>query len=249
MKIAAVMVAGLVAAMTVACTSAPSEDVATGEGAASAGSNLHTPQPGSAERTAFFEGLRREFDRQVESNPAVGTKDVEFDVSGNGIFRVATRNGVTWGFMAGDAVKPGTREPFDFSKAPESVKYSAMDEEGNVNNHVIAIMKMNPNGSWDIANVRGYPELYFAPGDVAWVDLPCTSGLPFGLLEGAAASQAECSSSAKCEETENSLTKVPAANLGDVIRDFTELDGAAQVTTTPDGPGTFTVTARVTVCK
>jgi hypothetical protein len=239
-----VLLAGLVA-----CSAGGGdEDVASGEGAATAAAGVHTPAPGSPERTAFFEGVRREFDRRVQSNPAPGTKDVEFDVSGDGILRLASRDGVMWGFMAGKAVKPGTRDAFDFSHAPESVKAEAEDEDGKVDNRVYAIVKQNPNGTWDVANLRGYPELYFALTDVPWQDLPCTSRVPFGILEGATASQAECAGAPKCHDEEQALTKVPAANLGEIVKGFSD-DGATQVTTTSDGAGTFTVSARFSVCK
>lgn len=239
---------GLVAVSAIACSAESGEDVANSEGAATTGAGVHTPAPGTPERTAFFEGVRKEFDRRVKSNPAPGTKDVEFDVSGDGILRLASRDGVMWGFMAGKAVKPGTREAFDYSHAPDEVKLEAQDEEGHVDNRVYAIMKQNPNGTWEVANVRGYPELYFALTDVPWVDLPCTKGVAFGILEGGAASQAECAGAPKCHDEVNELTKVPASELGNIVKSFTD-DGATQVTTTPEGAGSFTVSARFSVCK
>jgi hypothetical protein len=254
---------GIVGLGLVGCSTPPDESSADSNLTSAVPDNFnpHTPAVGSAERTAFMDGVRQEFDLRIQSTAlAEGRKDVEFVVEpGPDAFRIGGRDGQMWGYLAATVQDPVTHKPFDYSHAPKEVQLAVQDEDGNPNHHIIAIMQKR-NGVWVVAVTGTFPnvvqQFFFAPNDVSWQDLPCTANAPFGVLEGAVASAAGCGASPPASSTscrpgtppsEQALTNVPSNKVAEVTLGFQQ-DGADSVTSTRDGNGTFTVTATFRGC-
>jgi hypothetical protein len=242
---------GAILAGVAGCGSAADDSASSDQhlqSAAGSSATPHTPAVGSAERTAFMDGVRKVFDARIRSTAtAQGRPDVEFAVhSGAGSFLVGSRDGVNWGFLAATAQDPATHAPFDFSHAPPDIQELVRDEDGHPNPNIIAIMQLR-NGAWIEAVGTGAEDpagFFLAPGDVSWTDWPCKADAPFGVLMGAASSPSACGgTSANAQCAADSLTKVPAGDVEQLVQDFREMDDAKLITVKKEADSTFTVSS------
>lgn len=99
-----------------------------------AGQTVHTPEKGSAERTAILDALRVPVERALKQK-IVFVAD-NFNVSGN------------WAFLGGQPQSPAGGQP-DYSRT----EYAEAKREGMFDNNFFAILKKSA-GKWKVVTYR-----------------------------------------------------------------------------------------------